>query len=222
LHEALGAGDPSEALRRAGGGDDALDTVVRIRLAYGRAAALRLLKRRGEAVAEWERAARAARAIGWTDLALQAYANAGEASYELQDWHGTVRLHGAALECAREAGRAPATAAALHNLGLTYGRLCEFADALRCGEEALVLKQALEPTPKLQASIAKSLTLLGRLHLRLGDYPEALRRFEQALELARRLGNDERAGVALHNLAYLRNELGDYRRRCAAARKPSP
>jgi tetratricopeptide (TPR) repeat protein len=133
---------------------------------------------------------------------------------EIQDKQGD---HQSALESAshaeaitRGAGE-PAQvelARALYRKGWEHYRLGDLEEAYTLGQQSLDLSRQLEPTARRER--AMSLNLLGSVSRVRGNYNTAAEYQEQALALYRELGDREKEGIMLHNLAVNAHYRGDY------------
>lgn len=100
------------------------------------------------------------------------------------------------LPATREVQEARATA--LRQLGMGLGEQGEHEAALRAFAECLDTVEALGDDP----FIAMTLNCLGSLHVRRGEYAQAVARLERGLEIAKRVGD-------LHVQALCRVNLGE-------------
>lgn len=133
---------------------------------------------------------------------------------EIQDKQGDPQ---AALESARHAeaitrgagepGQAE-LARALYRKGWEHFRLGDLEEAFPLGRESLELSRQLGPVARRET--AMSLNLLGSVSRLRGHYSTAAEYQEQALSLYRELGDREKEGVMLHNLAVNATHRGDY------------
>lgn len=133
---------------------------------------------------------------------------------EIQDKQGDPQ---AALESARhaealtrEAGEPGQVelARALYRKGWEHFRLGDAEEAFPLGIQSLELSRQLGPVARRE--MAMSLNLLGSVSRLRGHYRTAADYQEQALSLYRELGDREKEGVMLHNLAVNASHRGDY------------
>lgn len=133
---------------------------------------------------------------------------------EIQDKQGD---HQAALESARhaesltrEAGEPGQVelARALYRKGWEHFRLGDAEEAFPLGQQSLELSRQLGPVARRE--MAMSLNLLGSVSRLRGHYSAAADYQEQALSVYRELGDREKEGVMLHNLAVNATHQGDY------------
>jgi CHAT domain-containing protein/Tfp pilus assembly protein PilF len=113
----------------------------------------------------------------------------------------------------------------LNNLGSAYTDLAESQEALRCYEQALKLAKDQERSPKSRQGQgptqcnrepgaeqlrhrAATLNNLGELYDSLGDNEKALERYQQALEIDRKLNDPRSEARTLNNIGLARQKLG--------------
>lgn len=133
---------------------------------------------------------------------------------EIQDKQGDPQ---AALESARHAEAITRGAGepgqvelarALYRKGWEHFRLGDLEEAFPLGQQSLELSRQLGPVARRE--MAMSLNLLGSVSRLRGHYSTAAEYQEQALSLYRELGDREKEGVMLHNLAVNATHRGDY------------
>jgi CHAT domain-containing protein/tetratricopeptide (TPR) repeat protein len=97
---------------------------------------------------------------------------------------------------------------ALGGLGTLYAEQDRFVEAQEMLENTIALVRSTGSDPR---TLGYYLNTLGLVHAGLGDWPEAVRTYTEALELGRRtLGNEHRSTAAtLGNLANAYAELGE-------------
>lgn len=113
-----------------------------------------------------------------------------------------MRVHGAARDAGRSAGRPDVEATGLHNLGTVQWRLGRYDEALGTYEQALVLRRG--------DAEAESQTLnnIGIVHMTTGRLVEAQECFEPVLAFRRGGGDVMGTGRVLANLATVHQRLG--------------
>lgn len=133
---------------------------------------------------------------------------------EIQDRQGDPQ---AALESARNAEALTRKAGepgqvelarALYRKGWEHFRLGDAEEAFPLGQQSLELSRQLGPVARRE--MAMSLNLLGSVSRLRGHYSTAADYQEQALNVYRELGDKEKEGVMLHNLAVNATHRGDY------------
>jgi tetratricopeptide (TPR) repeat protein len=133
---------------------------------------------------------------------------------EIQDRQGEPQ---AALESAshaealtRKAGEPGQVelARALYRKGWEHFRLGDAEEAFPLGQQSLELSRQLGPVARRE--MAMSLNLLGSVSRLRGHYSTAADYQKQALNVYRELGDKEKEGVMLHNMAVNATHRGDY------------
>ena len=197
----------SAALEAAGAPLSTLDSVVRIRIAYGRGSALLKLERRKEGAEALLRAGTAARDLGWLRRALPAFHQAGLAYYQLHAWNEAAAAWASWLEVAGLRGDRPNAAVARLNLSMLEQVRGDREAALVHATEAQSLYRALgDPRGADQAGKMRGehLTALGR-------HAEALAQYEALLKRHGEQKDQQAAAETLGSLAVLNEKLGDFR-----------
>ncbi|MCX7754149.1 MAG: tetratricopeptide repeat protein [Anaerolineales bacterium] len=144
------------------------------------------------------------------DLLIRAVYGKGWALYRLGDVNSAIHLGELALRMARNlehkitAQREMAQACQL--LGAAYELRGEFTKAAQYEQRALELYRALRD----RRGEAAMLNNQGVGAFVRGDYQTALRRYEEALRVAREIGSHERVTVFLSNLGGVRAALGQF------------
>jgi DNA-binding SARP family transcriptional activator/Tfp pilus assembly protein PilF len=126
------------------------------------------------------------------------------------DLPGAVAASEEALRLYRAAGYRSGEAYALNAAGWYHGLLGDYAEALRCGRQALELVESGEPGNR-----AAILDTLGYLHHQLHDYPAAIDSYQRALALQSGLGDKYEESMVLTHLGDTHLAMG---RRDRAAR----
>ena len=223
---ALGKDDHTAALAAASEVQGALDSVVRMRLAYGRGLALAGLQRLVEAATAFRAAGEAARDVGWLTRAASAFRWAGQCSYyggELQD---AILAFQAAIALDTSLGEQGLAAKSLGNLGNAQLGLGDYTAALTAYEQARDAFRSLGDAAKA----AGQLSNVGLVHQARGNYPTALTTLQHAREelqalakeqaaageagdtraTAAALDSRQAAAQALSNIGIAHRELGNY------------
>ncbi|MDT0266688.1 BTAD domain-containing putative transcriptional regulator [Streptomyces sp. DSM 44915] len=173
------------------------DTVERQLDRIGRCDALLTLS-------EWK--LRAARAVGDLFAEARAESSIGQAVTLLG---GDFQESIGHLERARDgylrAGQLDYHASALNNLGIAYGRAGQLAQALPQFEAVLALDETVVPRSVRRSTLVNACNCLTGL----GRYREALGHAEQALALARALGDITNESNSLSAIAELHLRTGD-------------
>jgi DNA-binding SARP family transcriptional activator/Flp pilus assembly protein TadD len=113
-------------------------------------------------------------------------------------------LHGQALRAARQVGDRAAEAAALRNLGVTYGQQGQPDEAITHYRGALeLLKELDDPIGE-----ARTRTNLGNILRACARYEEAAELHREALAVFEAAADDPGAAIALNNLALVRLDQG--------------
>ena len=103
---------------------------------------------------------------------------------------------------------------ALHNLAAVKAAIGENETAITLNQQAVFIWQTLEPSDsyplRQDFHIGRSLNNLGGIYYTQGNFAEAQRLYEQALTIARRIGNRASEGRILTNLGLLDRQAGDY------------
>ena len=94
----------------------------------------------------------------------------------------------------------------LSNLGLLYGRLGQYAQALEYHQQALII--AREVGARSEEGI--NLSNLGIVYINLGQYAQALEFFQQALSIQQEIGNHSAKSLTLNGLGEIYLNLGQY------------
>jgi CHAT domain-containing protein/tetratricopeptide (TPR) repeat protein len=97
----------------------------------------------------------------------------------------------------------------LSNMGGAYGSLGEPDAALDSYEKALALRHTLGDDPTGEA---ETLINIAALHLTLGEWQEALRRYEEIRDLLAPLGNRALQATVLSSIGFIYNSVGEPRR----------
>ncbi len=119
-------------------------------------------------------------------------------------------LDAAAREADARFVRQPALEASVrHTLGQTYNGLGLFDEALAQLSRALALRRGLRG-PVARVHEAETLSLLGRVQQKRGEYEAALPLLEQALALQQRWGGEAGVAAEMSNLGVYHWEMGHY------------
>lgn len=103
----------------------------------------------------------------------------------------------ALLLSSRIAGMERAVAECYNNLGSIYGYKADYEQAMACHQQALQIRQDMQPTDTL--ALADSYYGIGGVYRSLGDYPKALENMQHALRLMES-ANGNRSRIAnVHN-----------------------
>ncbi len=100
---------------------------------------------------------------------------------------------------------------ALGNLGVWYGELGDWENAINYTSEAVVKSSAISGTRKADSDHALWLNNLGRLHFWNQQYHDAQQDWLKALAVARRRNDVRTATMTLGNLARVASRMGDLR-----------
>lgn len=147
-----------------------------------------------------EERARLARAPTATLAALEAYGQ-GQVAYKRRQRAEAARL----FELATALD--PDYSVAWHSLGIVLDNLRRDSDALRAYERAHQLYARLGDEP----GIAQTLTSIGTVHRRQGNYAEALDYYTRSLLLLQKLRDGPGIALTLTNIGIVRSNQGLYR-----------
>jgi len=111
-----------------------------------------------------------------------------------------------AIQLAERAGDADQLQLGLVRLAWAAFRLNRIDEALALGQRALAIAEHEDDQPGL----ARVRGLLGMLYEFRGDFAQAARYLEQALQIDYAIGNLRRAATHLNNLGFLANARGDF------------
>lgn len=139
--------------------------------------------------------------VGWTRLMLS-FALERDAQLD-----SSFAEAGAALELARATNDRKLEAYVHDALGTAHSLRGRYREALASDSTSLAMRRALGLSP---ATIAQSLNELGIGYRHLGRYPDAVRAYEEALEIHRRLGSELSIAMVSHNLANVRMATGEF------------
>jgi CHAT domain-containing protein len=98
---------------------------------------------------------------------------------------------------------------ALGNLGVWYGELGDWENAITYTKEAIVKSSTITGTPKADSDYALWLNNLGRLHFWNQQYQEAQKDWQKALAVAQRANDIRSLTMTLANLAWGASKTGD-------------
>ena len=90
-------------------------------------------------------------------------------------------------------------------LGCCYHGIGDDEKALECFSEALKASLDADAMPGYQINLAN----IGNIHLRRGEYSAAVSRYQEALEIARKLGDTISVSKWLRNLALTYSQMGN-------------
>ena len=122
----------------------------------------------------------------------------------LREWQPALDHQLVALEAARRSGEAVWEGEALTLVGTFAAQLGQHDWARQCCEQALATFQRLE----IEENEADATDVLGMIAAMTGDHATALRHHQRALDLYRRIGNNNVIGGTLADLARAHAALG--------------
>lgn len=188
-------------------GDQAGETAVRTSLGN----AYQVAGRSAEALAQHERVLELSRANADRYMEASALSNMGNAKRALGDTERAIELFEQSLAIRRELGDQLGEGRTLTNLGVALSSLGRDEDASETLERSLVTtigyyERDLAVSKTLGDERAEIITLchLGLAKRKQGLLDEAARHYENALEVARALGDRVGEAVATHGLADIR------------------
>ena len=125
-----------------------------------------------------------------------------------------TELYGEALELARDLALPPVELAALDGLGVAHRRRGELKEARHCHESARRIVDRIGPAVEIAgllnvAALTFSRSQLGYVAEEAGTLEEAQRWHVEALDMARRIGDDASVALALEGLAVVAAATGD-------------
>ncbi|MEK6323754.1 MAG: CHAT domain-containing tetratricopeptide repeat protein [Acidobacteriota bacterium] len=132
--------------------------------------------------------------LGEKEKALQLYGEGLKRAKEFKDEHAEYKTTGMVRD---------PEGYALHNMGVLYSERGEKQNALRHLKDALILRKAKDPRAE-----EETLTNLGRVHADLGQTIEAIKAYDDAMTIQRRIHDRRGLSYALNNKAYVLNEQG--------------
>lgn len=150
-----------------------------------------------EAVSHLQEALRLAESLGDRGLQARIYGNLGIAYAAGQDYDHAIEFHHEAMDIAIEIGDKVLEAQAQINLADGYYQSGSYTQALGF---ALVALDAVR-LQKLPAAEVMTLEILGMIYARKLNMRKSAEYHQQAADLAARLGDVERQGMALANKA---------------------
>ncbi|MCC7137529.1 MAG: CHAT domain-containing protein [Planctomycetes bacterium] len=201
------AGDAAGALAALGAPETAaIEDVVGVRLAMGRAVALRALVRFDDSLTAYRAAGEAAETMGWLARATRVHLDAGVTDYRRSAFASAADAWRRALALAERRGDRAGAADALGDLGMVHVELGDYAKAKSAFERALAAKEALGN----KAGAAATLGNLASVHYALGELETACAVFQRALAALEAAGDVAGAASTMGNLGLVYAELGDY------------
>ncbi|WP_346290358.1 CHAT domain-containing protein [Sphaerothrix gracilis] len=106
-------------------------------------------------------------------------------------------------------------AEALHNLAAVQAHRGHYTQALSLYKQALAARQAMAQAAPAEIGsyfhAGRTFNNLGGVYDRLGNHPQALVHYQQALTIARHIGNRASEGRLLNNIGRLYRQQGKYR-----------
>ena len=92
-----------------------------------------------------------------------------------------------------------------NNIGVAYFYTRDYIGAAKAFEDGLAIDREYNPE-----NIASRLSNLGMIYSKQGNYPQAIRNYEEALELAREDENKENISIYLNNIGAVYDSRGEY------------
>ncbi|MFI5402905.1 MAG: CHAT domain-containing protein [Planctomycetota bacterium] len=182
------------------------DPIAAILLGYGRAVALRNLRRFEESSAAFLTAGRRAAEMRWLARASVAHGQPGEDAYERADLQGALRAFEESLRIDEARGRRGDVAGTLVNMGLVHASLGEFSEGLKLCELGLLEAEAAGHRPWA----ANALANIGAIHVARGDYARARSYVERVRTFYEEVGDRTGLAKTLGNLGVIHQFLGEY------------
>jgi predicted ATPase/class 3 adenylate cyclase len=140
---------------------------------------------------------------------IQVYIRLAAYNEALSNYPAAITAAQSALEMARKNRDKVSEVKSLNQWGTAFGMQGDFLGAREQFKQALNALPDTD-TPDLQQARATTLHNLGNNEHLLGDYPAALRSFDQALALWQDIGDSRGESRTLNNLATVYTDQGDY------------
>jgi tetratricopeptide (TPR) repeat protein len=121
-------------------------------------------------------------------------------------WQDGVHTNQATLEFACRNQDPAGQAHALNDLGIFYGRLGRYAEAIACHQDSLTISRKLGDHPGEGASLNN----LGNVYSRLGRHDETITCHQDSLTIRRAMGDRPNEARSLNNLGFIYERLGRY------------
>jgi len=136
----------------------------------------------------------------------------GEAFYSQANFSDSIEAYSKMVETAELAGDKTNQTKALHLVSASQFESSQIQAALETAEKAVRCGEQADDSADAQAEFSHSLYRLGRVHLTLGNYYEAISLGEKAIQIAEKIGD---AGLntipfAYHLLSMVYISLGDF------------
>jgi CHAT domain-containing protein/Tfp pilus assembly protein PilF len=170
-----------------------------------------------------EKALAAFRDLGHREAEAKVLLDLGQLHTAMRDFPEAREKYDACLALVRESGNRLMECAVLQAIGNLLHWMSDYPGAIEHIEKSLALAMDLPDYPGFQGS---ALALLGVVLAARGDFRKACERYEEALEIDRKLGDRSGEAATLGNLATARFRLGelekardDYERSLALARE---
>ena len=186
----------------------ALDSVIRLRMAYARARALRSMRRAADAAGAFTELAEAANALGWLQRAADGHHQAGLIGYHTDDYRYAVTAWTKRLAVARAMEDPNLVGGTLNNIGIAQNILGDNRSAVKSYGEALRIAREMKDAP----GEAAALNNLGISYREMSRFDDAMTAYEAALKIKR--AEDDLPGVAntLNNMGMIDQARGHHER----------